>query len=78
MVGGTLPWQPRACFPLESCPSACPADAILEDEVLPKLYELSPNFEIQSAQALCREDNPETGECCYIGLVQGINPDDGA
>ena len=76
MVEGQIPWQPQACFPADECPAECPADAIMEQYVLPKLLEIDPNFEVQSSMPLCREDDPETGECCYVGLVRGIDPVD--
>lgn len=62
-----------SCFALSACPDACPADEIIATEVQPELEADMPDFMVQDAFPLCREDDVAAQQCCFWVLFAGLD-----
>ena len=71
LTDAIMPLFPQACFPLDECPNECTEASVIESYVLPELYEVFTDYNVESAQALCREDDVASDQCCYFALVTG-------
>ena len=62
-----------ACFPIASCPDACPADDVIATILDPTFVDQNPDFEIQDSVPLCLEDDVAAAQCCFWVVYAGID-----